>query len=797
MESSESQPDISIWEGILRAIDSALDRLHFVAVAIRKASAKKIEYNLAIVLTDQDIVFRRDVAALVRLRFPAARRSICQQIGDSIAARRRMLFQKHIHAKKLTIRRVVTGGPPSKQRHSSEPDFKPVGSTPAKDRIARNLSVPATGATKASRPDPQAPALKHLHHPKRPALTTVVSEISTSQQDSFEYPPPPKANDGDTRVQCPYCLMPLDHRELERKGYEYWTHHVDEDIKPYACLFPECSEALVVFTRRHEWKSHMESVHSKDWPRKVHTIIWYCDIDHNPPEQFETEILWRDHMQNLDSHAKRKLTQPTKAQLDALSPRKQQVALRDRFVCPLCEQIPERIRSIVEKGLGNPQEGDHYLIDHVANHIKSISLLAVPSLGDSPAPLGTEGDSIVMKDSFRRLLHDNSIPQPPSGIELLDGLSLPSAGWSTTARENNALLLLPDTDTVWDEDFPNYAHPEHPPDMLADSWVQALEIWKVESDPLTQESTESDPVLSHLKQAKMATEVSEEVTDITVLENSDIDSRDQLGRTVLCRAVERKLETAVRVLLDRGANTEVADRDGRTPLLRAAASGYEGIIKLLLDKGARIEAADQQFGMTSLSWAAMNGHEAVVLMLLDNGADIESADNSHRTPLSWAASRGHEAIVQLFLERGANIEASDHKYGRTPLSWAAARGHDAIVRLLLIIGANPEATDREHNRTPLSWAAASGYDATVKALLTAGANIEVADQYYGQTPLAFAAENGHEAVVELLLQAGANVHAVDKKGQTALSWADENNHKSVVQILQSYVSPYRKDTTTP
>jgi hypothetical protein len=139
----------------------------------------------------------------------------------------------------------------------------------------------------------------------------------------------------------------------------------------------------------------MESAHSKDWLRKVHTIVWYCDIGHDAPETFETELQWREHMQNLDSHPTRKLKTPTQAQLDALSPRKQQAALRDKFVCPLCEQIPEKIRPLIEKGQGDPSEMHAFVVDHVANHLRSLSLMAVPSFDttvlETPGAFGEVG----------------------------------------------------------------------------------------------------------------------------------------------------------------------------------------------------------------------------------------------------------------------------------------------------------------------------------------------------------------------------------------------------------------------
>lgn len=75
---------------------------------------------------------------------------------------------------------------------------------------------------------------------------------------------------------------------------------------------------------------------------------WYCDLDHDPPMTFETELQWRAHMLDVNSHPEKESV-PTAVQLEALSPRRQQIALRNRFVCPLCEQIPKEIQEKVAK----------------------------------------------------------------------------------------------------------------------------------------------------------------------------------------------------------------------------------------------------------------------------------------------------------------------------------------------------------------------------------------------------------------------------------------------------------------
>jgi ankyrin repeat protein len=125
-------------------------------------------------------------------------------------------------------------------------------------------------------------------------------------------------------------------------------------------------------------------------------------------------------------------------------------------------------------------------------------------------------------------------------------------------------------------------------------------------------------------------------------------------------------------------------------------------VKLLLEKGADTESKDN-YSQTLLSWAAYNGHEAVVKLLLEKGAELESKDNYHgQTPLSWAAAKGHEAVVKLLLEKGAELESKD-SYSQTPLSRAAAGWHEKVVKLLLA----KDGIDRNYKdndgRTPLCW----------------------------------------------------------------------------------------------
>jgi hypothetical protein len=108
--------------------------------------------------------------------------------------------------------------------------------------------------------------------------------------------------------------------------------------------------------------------------------------------------------------------------------------------------------------------------------------------------------------------------------------------------------------------------------------------------------------------------------------------------------------TAILQRADQTTEIDAKDDYGRTPLSWAAENGHETVIKLLLATGeVDVDSKDTEYGRTPLSWAASNGHEAVVKLLLETGkVDVDSKDTEYgRTPLWWAARNGHEAVVKL------------------------------------------------------------------------------------------------------------------------------------------------------
>jgi ankyrin repeat protein len=121
--------------------------------------------------------------------------------------------------------------------------------------------------------------------------------------------------------------------------------------------------------------------------------------------------------------------------------------------------------------------------------------------------------------------------------------------------------------------------------------------------------------------------------------------------------------------------------DGQTPFVRAALSGDIEVMRLLLDNGADPNVATTQ-GTTALMAAAginwipgqtYSHSEAdyieAVKLCLARGADVNASNSLGFTAMHGAANRGWESVIRILAEHGARVDAKD-KEGRTPMTFA-------------------------------------------------------------------------------------------------------------------------------
>jgi len=117
--------------------------------------------------------------------------------------------------------------------------------------------------------------------------------------------------------------------------------------------------------------------------------------------------------------------------------------------------------------------------------------------------------------------------------------------------------------------------------------------------------------------------------------SSVINKADKDKRTPLQWASSMGLVEVVRLLCDKGADTELRDESGWTALMIASSAGRTDVVEELLYRGAN-PAAENPRGQTSLHYAASKGHVDVARALLVNGkggADVNARDKAKQCPM--------------------------------------------------------------------------------------------------------------------------------------------------------------------
>ena len=158
---------------------------------------------------------------------------------------------------------------------------------------------------------------------------------------------------------------------------------------------------------------------------------------------------------------------------------------------------------------------------------------------------------------------------------------------------------------------------------------------------------------------------------------SDVNYAMPDGNKVLLVAAGSKSTAAAGVLVDHGADPNVADRGGVTPLHTAAQLGSLELVNKLLAKGANPNALTAKAAgggrgggggggffrgpsgeLTALMMAAKANQQEVMKALIDRGADPRLKAQDGSTLLMAAVGSGHIGVVKYAYQFDQDVKAA-------------------------------------------------------------------------------------------------------------------------------------------
>lgn len=174
-----------------------------------------------------------------------------------------------------------------------------------------------------------------------------------------------------------------------------------------------------------------------------------------------------------------------------------------------------------------------------------------------------------------------------------------------------------------------------------------------------------------------ASNISKEIPSLLIKSGADVNAINKRGETPLHFAARNGSLEIAELLIGKGADVNAKTKDGHSPFYSAVSNlitivkivipdstaidripaNYDVIkdlitmLSILLNKGADVNVADKR-GMTPLHQACLYGVKELVEFLHHNNANIDIKNEDDKTPIDYAVQNGFTEIAEMLHSSG-------------------------------------------------------------------------------------------------------------------------------------------------